>query len=62
MEADKQIDAAGYARVSTLLGQDPGIQLSGFRQFASARGFGLVAEYVDEGISQRSMNYIFRAA
>jgi DNA invertase Pin-like site-specific DNA recombinase len=44
-------DIAAYARVSTLLGQDPEIQLSQIRTFASARGFNLAQTYVDQGVS-----------
>ncbi|MGE3684296.1 MAG: recombinase family protein [Bdellovibrionales bacterium] len=46
-----KIKAVAYARVSRLLGQDPKLQLIGVRQFAEARGYDLVTEYVDEGIS-----------
>jgi len=41
-----------YARVSTRNnGQDPETQLMALREFARARGFNLVDEYVDVGIS-----------
>jgi len=40
-----------YARVSTLLGQDPENQLIHLRQLALARGFQVVGEFVDKGIS-----------
>jgi DNA invertase Pin-like site-specific DNA recombinase len=40
-----------YARVSTLAGQDPEMQLRELRQFASARGWHVIGEYVDTGIS-----------
>jgi len=43
--------AAAYSRVSTLLGQDPEHQLIHIRQFAQARGFQLISEYTDKGIS-----------
>jgi DNA invertase Pin-like site-specific DNA recombinase len=43
--------AVAYARVSTLLGQDPENQLVGIRQFAEARGFQLMQEYTDHGVS-----------
>lgn len=43
--------AVAYARVSTLLGQDPEHQLSTIRKFAQARNFELVKEFVDLGIS-----------
>ena len=40
-----------YARVSTLLGQDPENQLIHLRQMATARGFEVAGEFVDKGIS-----------
>ena len=40
-----------YARVSTLHGQDVGLQLDELRQVAGQRGWDLVEEYVDEGVS-----------
>jgi len=40
-----------YSRVSTLLGQDPELQLIQLRQVAAARGFTVVKEYTDQGIS-----------
>lgn len=40
-----------YARVSTLLGQDPENQLIHLRQMAKARGFVIVQEFVDKGVS-----------
>ncbi len=43
--------AAAYARVSTLLGQDPSNQLTGIKQFMSGRGLVLALEYIDLGIS-----------
>lgn len=44
--------ACGYARVSTLLkGQDVDNQLVPIREFCRARGFKLVVEFTDEGIS-----------
>jgi len=44
--------AAIYARVSTSNhGQDVGMQTREIRQFCEARGWQLVAEYVDEGVS-----------
>lgn len=45
------IKAVAYARVSTLLGQNPEAQLASIRQLAAGRGFQLTKEYVDEGIS-----------
>jgi len=43
--------AALYARVSTKNGQDPETQLIALREYAQARGFEIVNEYVDVGIS-----------
>ena len=40
-----------YARVSTLNGQHPEMQLSELRDYASRRGWKAVGEYVDEGVS-----------
>ncbi len=47
----KKTKVVAYARVSTLLGQDPEHQLSAIRQFAQARDFELVREFVDRGVS-----------
>ena len=47
----KTVRAALYARVSTLNGQDVGLQLDELRQVAGQRGWVLVEEYVDEGVS-----------
>lgn len=49
-----KISCAIYGRVSTLLGQDVENQLVGLRLLAAQRGFILVNEYVDEGISGTS--------
>jgi len=44
--------AALYARVSTINhGQDAGMQLRELQQFAEARGWQIVGEYVDAGVS-----------
>jgi DNA invertase Pin-like site-specific DNA recombinase len=43
--------AALYARVSTLNGQHPEMQLSELREYASRRGWEIAGEYVDEGVS-----------
>ena len=43
--------AAIYARVSTSNNQDPETQLLALREYVRARGFDLVDEYVDVGIS-----------
>lgn len=48
------IKAVAYARVSTLLGQDVENQLHGIRELSKHRGFDLIQEYVDQGISGRS--------
>jgi DNA invertase Pin-like site-specific DNA recombinase len=40
-----------YARVSTLHGQHPEMQLSELREYASRRGWKVVGEYTDEGTS-----------
>jgi DNA invertase Pin-like site-specific DNA recombinase len=46
------IRAALYARISTLHhGQDPEVQLGEIREFCKRRGFEIVDEYVDTGIS-----------
>ena len=40
-----------YARVSTLNGQDPEMQLRELREYASRRGWTITSEYVDQGVS-----------
>src|SRR5436853_7897378 len=40
-----------YARVSTLIGQSPEMQLTELREYASRRGWEIFGEYVDSGIS-----------
>jgi DNA invertase Pin-like site-specific DNA recombinase len=40
-----------YARVSTLIGQSPEMQLAELREYASRRGWEIFGEYVDSGIS-----------
>jgi DNA invertase Pin-like site-specific DNA recombinase len=40
-----------YARVSTLNGQDPEMQLSELREYAARRGWTVSGEYVDQGVS-----------
>ena len=40
-----------YARVSTLNGQDPEMQLAELREYATRRGIEITGEYVDHGIS-----------
>ena len=50
----KPLKCAIYSRVSTLLGQSVEHQLHGLRDLANQRGFSIVSEYVDEGISGTS--------
>lgn len=40
-----------YARVSTFNGQDPEMQLAELREYAARRGWQVVQEYVDQGVS-----------
>ena len=40
-----------YARVSTLAGQSPEMQLVELREYATRRGWCIVREYVDHGVS-----------
>jgi DNA invertase Pin-like site-specific DNA recombinase len=40
-----------YARVSTLSGQNPEMQLAELREYASLRGWAIANEYVDRGVS-----------
>ncbi len=40
-----------YARVSTLNGQDPEMQLRELREYATRRGWEVVGKYVDHGVS-----------
>src|SRR5690349_12025953 len=40
-----------YARVSTINGQDPEMQLRELREYCSRRGWPVPAEYVDKGVS-----------
>jgi DNA invertase Pin-like site-specific DNA recombinase len=40
-----------YARVSTLNGQHPEMQLAELREYVSRRGWQIITEYVDEGVS-----------
>jgi DNA invertase Pin-like site-specific DNA recombinase len=47
----EKMRVALYARVSTLNGQHPEMQLAELREYASRRGWKVVGEYVDEGIS-----------
>ncbi len=43
--------AAIYARVSTLVGQSPAMQLDVLREYAARRELEVVAEYVDHGVT-----------
>ena len=43
--------AALYARVSTTNGQSPAMQLRELREYGNRRGWKIVGEYVDQGIS-----------
>jgi DNA invertase Pin-like site-specific DNA recombinase len=45
------VRAGMYARVSTLNGQDPEMQLNELREYALRRGWQVIGEYVDTGIS-----------
>ena len=45
------MNIAVYARVSTMNGQDPEMQLRELRGYCQRRGWTVVAEYVDAGIS-----------
>jgi len=45
------VRAGLYARVSTLNGQDPEMQLNELREYALRRGWDVLGEYVDTGIS-----------
>lgn len=40
-----------YARVSTLNGQSPEMQLTELREYASRRGWDIFSEYIDCGVS-----------
>ncbi len=45
------MNVAVYARVSTMNGQDPEMQLRELREYCQRRGWTVTAEYVDAGIS-----------
>jgi DNA invertase Pin-like site-specific DNA recombinase len=49
MNTEKRV--ALYARVSTLAGQSPEMQLVELREYAARRGWQLIEEYVDHGVS-----------
>ncbi len=40
-----------YARVSTVIGQSPEMQLTELREYTSRRGWAIFGEYVDHGFS-----------
>src|ERR1700736_733171 len=40
-----------YARVSTLNNQDPEMQLSELREYAERRGWQIIEEFTDQGVS-----------
>jgi predicted site-specific integrase-resolvase len=42
---------AVYARVSTLNNQDPEMQLAELREYAGRRGWQIIEEYTDQGVS-----------
>lgn len=51
-ESNHPIDrVALYARVSTLNNQDPEMQLGELREYAGRRGWQIVEEYIDQGVS-----------
>lgn len=50
-EEDVAKRAAIYARVSTLVGQSPAMQLDVLREYAARRELEVVAEYVDHGVT-----------
>ena len=50
-DGTRPVRAALYARVSTLNGQNPEMQLNELREYAERRGWKVVSEYVDPGIS-----------
>lgn len=50
-ERSRSERTALYARVSTAHGQDPETQLLELRRYATARGWEVVEEFVDQGIS-----------
>jgi DNA invertase Pin-like site-specific DNA recombinase len=45
------VKVALYARVSTMNAQHPEMQLSELREYGARRGWQIIAEYVDEGVS-----------
>lgn len=51
MEKTTQVKAVAYVRVSTFLGQSCENQLVPIRELANQRGFNLIGEYEDAGVS-----------
>jgi hypothetical protein len=51
--ATPSVRVALYARVSTLNGQDPEMQLRELREYASRRGWVVDKEYIDRGARAR---------
>jgi DNA invertase Pin-like site-specific DNA recombinase len=45
------VKVALYARVSTIHNQNPEMQLSELREYGARRGWEIISEYVDEGVS-----------
>jgi len=45
------VQVALYARVSTLNNQDPEMQLAELREYAARRGWQIVEEFTDRGVS-----------
>src|ERR1035437_7338223 len=50
-DSNKTMRVALYARVSTLNGQHPEMQLAELREYSTRRGWEVAGEYVDEGVS-----------
>ena len=51
MTKDQMKRVALYARVSTSNGQNPEMQILDLREYAARRGWSVVEEYVDHGVS-----------
>jgi DNA invertase Pin-like site-specific DNA recombinase len=50
-ESNPIVRVALYARVSTLNSQDPEMQLVELREYAARRGWQIVEEFTDQGVS-----------
>jgi len=50
-QSERLTRVALYARVSTLNGQDPEMQLAELREYAGRRGFQIVEEFIEAGVS-----------